>query len=155
MSAFVLNPNFGLLDGLSVPVVDTLSKSSVKATFDLIAALKQVRSASSWVFDDLQLLALESEVSIANNKAFMLAQRFLLALPSQLPPPELAFDDDGEIAFDWRNSRGFLLSLTLREDGRLSYAARFSAFDKEYGTKRFDSSIPRQVIELVQRVAQG
>lgn len=155
MSAFVLNTGFGLLDGLSVPVVDNLSRSSVKATVGHITESKQARTSSSWVFNDLQLLAQENEVSIADNKAFMLAQRFLLALPLQLSPPELAFDDDGEIAFDWRGNRGSLLSVTLRGDGRLSYAARFSAFDKEYGTKRFDSSIPKQVIELVQRVAQA
>lgn len=155
MSAFVLDPRFGLLDGLSVPVVDKLSKSSVQATFGLIANSKQARTSCSWTFNDLQLLAQENGVSVADNKAFMLAQRFLLALPSQLPPPELALDDDGEFAFDWRGNRGSLLSVTLRGDGRLSYAAWFSSFDKEYATKRFDSSIPKQVIELVQRVTQA
>ena len=155
MSAVVMRPCLGLLDGLNMPVAGDFAKQSVRKTFEHIADFKKSRITLSGVFNDLQLLAQESGVRVAEHQAFMFAQRFLLALPSEIRPPELAYDEEGEIAFDWHGDRGCYMSLTLRDDGRLSYAARFSAFDKEYGTKRFDNSIPKQVIELVRRVTQS
>lgn len=151
MSTAVMRPCIGLFDGFSVPVAGDFARHSVETTFRQIADSKGTRNNSSVAFNDLNQLAQEVGVKVAEHKAFMLAQRFLLALPSQFPMPELAYDD-GEIAFDWHGDKESYMSITLRYDGRLTYAARFSAFDKEYGTKRFDNSIPKQVIELVHRV---
>ncbi|MBI5753275.1 MAG: hypothetical protein HZA59_14205 [Hydrogenophilales bacterium] len=155
MSTYVMGPNFGLFDGLGVPVAGDFAKSSVRKTLTHLAESKKVRVASAAAFNDLHLLAQENGIRVADSNAFLLAQRFLLALPSHFPLPELALDDDGEVTLDWRGDKGSLLSLTLRDDGRLSFAARFSAFDKDSGTKKFDNSIPKQVIELVQRVTQA
>lgn len=154
MTSLVLTHNTGLLAGSDVPGAGALSQKVREITLSALIGLKTERRAgSSLVFNDLQSLASECGVDVHQCKVFFLAQRFLLALPSYLPSPELAMDTDGEILFDWQGARGRLLTVSLREDGRLSYAARISAFDKDHGTKRFTDAVPKQLIELVQRIA--
>ena len=60
-------------------------------------------------------------MSIRDSQALMRAQRFLLALPSHLPAPELDVDADGEVALDWVGTGGRMCTVTLRADGRLDY----------------------------------
>lgn len=106
------------------------------------------------VFNDLHALIQESQLCYPSGLT-SLAQRFLLALPTSLPEPSLSLDEDNEISFDWIGSAGRLMTVTLREDGRLTYAARISAFNKEHGTKWFDEAVPQRVIELVQETTTG
>ena len=114
----------------------------------------RISAGSSLVFNDLAQLALESEANLAINDLFLLAQRFLFALPSPIPAPELSIDCDGEVVFDWHSRDGKkMMTIALGFDGRLSYAARFSGQDKDFGLKRFEDEIPKIVIELVRRVA--
>lgn len=153
MSSLALTRNAGLLSGLSVPVAGDISKMAVSRTISALMALKtENRAGSSLAFNDLHSLAAENGINVADSQVFLLAQRFLLALPAHLPQPELALDVDGEISFDWQGAGSRVLTATLREDGRLSYAARISSFDKEHGTKRFSDATPKQLIELIQRV---
>ncbi|KVS57674.1 hypothetical protein WK39_18185 [Burkholderia cepacia] len=111
-----------------------------------------VPARQSYVFNDLYALAQEQAIEMQDSPALVLAQRFLFALPSNVPPPELAMDDDGDVSFDWRGPQGKMLTVALREDGRLAYAARISAFDKDHGIKRFDDAIPARVVELLYQV---
>jgi hypothetical protein len=153
MSSLVSSRHSGLLFGLGVPAAGPSGRAVKRITELALKGLKSGPSAgSSLVFNDLQTLAQECNTEVKENQVFLLAQRFLLALPAYLPAPELALDSDGEISFDWMGSGGRLLTVTLREDGRLIYAARISAFDKDHGTKRFVDSIPTHVLDLVQQV---
>lgn len=152
MSVVALKPDLGLFSGFNVPVAGDIGQESSEETFNQIAKFKSERTNSSGVFYDLEQLAQEVGLSFEEDNAFILAKRFLLALPSQLPLPELAYDEDGEIEFDWCGGKGRYVSLTLRDDGRIAYAARFSEVDKDTGTKRFENSIPKQVIEMVQKL---
>lgn len=79
------------------------------------------------------------------------AKQFLLCLPGDIASPELAFDSDGEVLLDWFGSNKRMLSVSLRSDGRLSYAAWFSPYDKEHGTKQFDGVVPPPVVQLARR----
>lgn len=69
-------------------------------------------------------------------KTYELAEQFIAAVPRYFPDPDIAVDADGEVAFRWARAPREVLSVTLRGDGRLSYAALFG--DSEgHGTERF------------------
>ena len=152
MSLLVLSRH-GILAGSAEAGAGSSASEVIRLTVSALQSLKtRVRASSSLVFNDLQALATECNSDVREDPAFLLAQRFLLTLPGHLPAPELSLDSDGEVAFDWVGSGGRLLTLTLRADGRISYAARLSTRDSDYGTKQFVDSIPKRVLELVQQV---
>lgn len=153
MSSLALSRHNGLLSGLSAPAAGTSAQTVARITVSALAGLKSgLRAGTSLVFNDLQMLAKECNTEVRENQVFLLAKRFLLALPAYIPAPELALDSDGEVSFDWQGLGGRLLTVTLREDGRLSYAARISHYDKDHGTKQFIDAIPQRVLDLVQQV---
>lgn len=153
MSTLALGRHGGLLSGLSAPAAGCSADTVARITVSVLAGLKSgLRAGPSLVFNDLQLLAQECDTEIRENPVFLLAQRFLLALPAYIPAPELALDSDGEVSFDWQGPGGRLLTVTLRKDGRVSYAARISHYDKDHGTKQFIDAIPQHILDLVQQV---
>ena len=155
MTALALKGWGGFTTGLATPAAGEMARQVVRLTVDALTTLKRGEAAGSgFVFQDLQTLAAESGIDTRSSETFKLAELFLLAMPSHLPPPALALDNDGEVLFDWRGTRGELMTVALRGDGRLSYAARISEWDKEHGTKRFVDSIPQAVLDLVQQVAR-
>lgn len=153
MSSLALNKCVGSLSGFgSLPAGDT-GQNVLRKTWNAVSDLRAGAPArTSWAFNDLHALAREHDTEVQQSEVLMLAQRFLLALPGAVPAPELSFDDDGEVSFDWKGREGELLTITLREDGRLSYAARLSAYNREHGTKKFVDAIPRTLVELVHEV---
>lgn len=115
--------------------------------------LRVVASARpSGAINDLYALAAEEGVSLDRSPVFQMAKQFLLALPIDVTSPELAIDSDGEVVFDWVGRAGELFTASLRADGRLSYAARFSALNKDHGTKVFSGELPPRVAQLIREV---
>lgn len=142
---------YGLYDSLGSPAAGDAARHILRITVAALEGLK-TRAGAASVFNDLQTLARENQTDVVEDDRFRLAQRFLLALPSSVPSPELDLDSDGEITFDWKGKGGRLLTVSLCGDGQVSYAARISAYDKEHGTKRFADAIPKVVLELVHQV---
>jgi hypothetical protein len=156
MSSLALNRNSGSLSGLGSPPAGDFGLSILQRSVKAVDELKAgILAGTSWVFNDLHALAQEHEMEVRDCEVFILAQRLLLALPGSMPPPELSLDEDGEVSFDWHGPGGRFMTMTLREDGRLSYAARMSAFDKDHGTKRFVDAIPKNILELVHRTTDS
>lgn len=148
----------GLLTGFGVRSAGPTGQLLAKQTVDAVKSLKADASAgSTFVFQDLQLLAEENGTTLQDSKVFALAQKFLLSFPLQsgIPAPELALDADGEIALDWIAKGGRMLTISLREDGRVSYAARLSPLDKEHGTKQFADSVPPKLLQLARQITAG
>lgn len=140
----------GLMSGTSSAGAGEAALKIQTLTLEAVKEMKSKRTAgSSAVFNDLHALAQEVGVEVRASKVFGLAQRFLLALPTYCAAPELTFDADGEVVFDWLGKHGEMLTVALRGDGRVAYAARLSAFDKEHGTKPFVDTVPRKVVELI------
>jgi len=151
MTELVLTRSGGLFDRVGAPAA---GESALRVAQITVAALRdlKLRAGAASVFNDLQTLARENQADVVGDDRFRLAQRFLLALPSSIPPPELDLHLDGEVTFDWKGKHARLLTVSLRDDGRLSYAARISAYDKEHGTKPFGDAIPKVVLALVHQV---
>ena len=144
------------LSGKGSPPAGEIGWKVFDSAREAINHLKADKPArTSFAFNDLQSLAHELGPDANCDEVIALAQRFLLALPGSLPAPEVALDDDGEITFDWRGRRERMLTVALREDGRLAYACRLSSFDKEHGIKRFNEAVPKRILELVQQVASA
>ena len=116
---------------------------------------KQSLSASvSRVYDELQALAHSYGAVKFSEPAKRIAFAFLEALPAGVPAPELGLDDDGEVTFDWAGTNGRMMTLALRDDGRLSYACRISVTDKQNGTKLFINTVPNVVVECIRQVVR-
>ena len=153
MTSLALSRRNGALSGIGSPPAGDAGLEVLRMARIAVDGLKAgIAARSSFPFNDLHALAEEAGSASRQSSLFPLAQRFLLALPGGVPAPELALDDDGEVSFDWRGVGGRLLTVTLREDGRLAYASRISAYDKDHGIKRFDDAIPKRIVELVHQV---
>jgi hypothetical protein len=74
---------------------------------------------------------------------------FLLALPHWVPAPEVAIDPDGEVAFDWFGKFGKNFSVSVRSDGRLSYAGQFGPRTSLHGTDEFVGTVPSRILDAV------
>ena len=81
-----------------------------------------------------------------------LACRFLNALPSAVPTPEVGLDPDGEISFSWAMSRDRQLSVSLSPEGLLSYAGVFGHASTAHGTEEFDDTVPPAIVEAIRRL---
>lgn len=150
----------GLATGLANTAAGEHGKKVIQITIGALESVKAGSSAGSTVvFNDLMALASECEVDPHKSPVFQLAQLFLLALPSHLLvpglAPELSRDDDGDIVFDWAGSQGRMFTLALNETGKVYYASRLSAWDKDHGTKRFVDTIPKPILELIQKVSSS
>lgn len=154
MSSLALTYGNANLGGRGSPPAGDAGKLVVRAAVEALGALKRgVAAGSSWVFNDLQSLALESGSTVCDGAIFAIAQRFLLALPGYLAAPELSLDDDGEVAFDWRGAGEQVLALRLRADGRLTYACRLAPLRRKHGTELFVDAVPKEIVECIQQVA--
>lgn len=115
-------------------------------------AKQSVSASMSRVYDELQGLAHGYGAMEFPTSVKRVAMAFLEALPTDLPAPDLGLDNDGEVTFDWTGTHGRMMTIALRKDGRLSYACRISAYDKQNGTKIFIDSVSNVVVECIRQV---
>lgn len=118
-----------------------LKSSSQNKVFNELEELNADASNKNW--DGLGSLPLD-------GVTYQIAKRFLLALPTILPMPELTVDRDGEINFDWFSSSGQVFSVSLRYDGRLVYAGQFAPRKSVSGKEEFNDAVPKEVIKWVE-----
>lgn len=90
---------------------------------------------------------------VVDLTTFALAERFINALPSDVPIPELSIDPDGEIALDWFGINGRNFSVSLGPQGRLSYAGVLKSFKTVHGTDQFDDAIPQEITDAIRALA--
>lgn len=86
-----------------------------------------------------------SEATVAQALAF------LDLLPSTLPRPEISPHPDGELAFEWFFARCRLLTVSVNESGRLSYAALFGQA-RLHGTEFLLDALPETLALALRRL---
>jgi len=96
--------------------------------------LKSLRGEAPEPFGDDTLLA---------------ATAFWSVFPKHFAVPELSLDDDGEVMFDWSPSAGRMVTVALRYDGRMSYAARLGGGRTRHGTEYFNDAFPAWLGDLL------
>lgn len=84
-------------------------------------------------------------------RAYQEAERFLSALPTTTPVPEISVDPDGEVAISWNLDPNWVFSVSIGPAGRLSYAGLFG-MSKAYGTEWFFNEIPEAILDNIARV---
>jgi hypothetical protein len=78
------------------------------------------------------------------------ARRFVWALPSSVPMPEVVVEPDGEISFEWSDSPKWVFSVSIGPRGELAYAGLFGR-KKTYGTDQFVDEIPTTILRSLGR----
>jgi hypothetical protein len=89
--------------------------------------------------------------SAVSFEAYLKAEKFIQALPTSFPVPEVAVDPDGEISLEWYRGSGRVFSVSIGPGDDLSYAGLFGP-NKVHGTETFNAAIPKVVLENIRRL---
>jgi hypothetical protein len=73
---------------------------------------------------------------------------FLTLLPGSLPDPEVAAHPNGELAFYWSAGYRKTATVSIREDGRISFAA-IQGHKTLYGSDYLAATIPREASNAI------
>jgi hypothetical protein len=90
----------------------------------------------------------------ADLGALSYAFAFISQLPSVFPPPEIAIDSDGEIAFDWDYEPRRVFSVRISRDGSLNYAGLLG-HTSFHGVEIMRDNIPFRVLDGIERVTNN
>lgn len=86
-----------------------------------------------------------------SSESYLQATRFLAALPTWSPAPEVSVDPDGEVALDWFGIRKDVFSVSIGPTGELSYAGIFGV-SRVSGEDYFTDEIPDAILEGLRRI---
>jgi hypothetical protein len=75
----------------------------------------------------------------------------LEAIPIGYPSPSIGAEPDGAITLEWHRDRRHTLSVSVDDDGNLTYAALLGP-SKVYGVEIFFGDLPAIILELVVKV---
>lgn len=84
-------------------------------------------------------------------RAVQEAERFLNALPTTTPIPEVSVDPDGEVSISWNLDSNWVFSVSIGPTGRLRYAGLFGT-SKAHGTEWFFDEIPEAILDNITRL---
>lgn len=154
MTTFAACPNDNIFGGLDTPAAGSEASSLKKSVLTVIEGLKKGSARTSGAFHDLEALALEQGTTVQKTAVFSIAKRLLLVLPVGIPSPDLDIDSEGDILFDWYGPNSSMLTLALRKDGRISFAARLSPMKSRNGNDIFIDSVPQEIISLVRTITK-
>ncbi|NOQ80511.1 MAG: hypothetical protein GQ546_14065 [Gammaproteobacteria bacterium] len=84
------------------------------------------------------------------ERAFFEAEKFISAMPSWLPIPEIVPEPSGDIGFQWDFGRDKVLVASLSGDNIVIYAAILGSTErKRNGSDVFNDTIPNEIINRV------
>lgn len=80
------------------------------------------------------------------------ANSFLCALPSWLTIPDIIPEPDGSIGFEWYKEKNKIFVASVNGQNVVTFAGLLGKNNKIHGTRNFDDSIPKIVIESVSEI---
>jgi hypothetical protein len=83
--------------------------------------------------------------------SFNEAERFIRALPTTIPEPEIAVDPDGEISLEWYLEPRKVFSVSIGKRNEITYAGLYG-LNKTYGREYFGDEIPKAVLDNLDRL---
>ena len=86
-----------------------------------------------------------------HEETYQLAHQFLGALPLSTSLPSIGAEPDGHLTAEWYRSPQRTLSVSIRPDGDLHYAALLGT-ERICGTETFRARMPQVLSELIARV---
>lgn len=120
----------------------SLTQQRSSLAFESVYEVLREHSEADWDGDDAKPVSREACAE---------ALRFLTMLPLTIDMPELAAEPDGAIALEWYASPSCLFLASFRGRGIISYAGVFGKNMEIHGKEPFTDSIPRIIIENIQR----
>lgn len=124
---------------------------SLSDVFGASAALSSTASQSAETKLVDAVVAARREGMTVNSKSVDTALGFLWLLPANVPTPEMVIEPDGEVAFDWDEGRGRVLSISMSDSGTVGYAGLIG-LEPVYGRAPFAGTIPETVLYLLTRL---
>jgi hypothetical protein len=118
-----------------------------------------VSGITEWATASLKAIRAESSApdlsghgaAVLDSDAYLNAQRFLEALPTTAPMPEVSADPDGEVALDWDFGHRKALTVSIGPSGRCSYAW-IRGKSSSHGTEWLDDEIPSNILRALDRL---
>lgn len=86
-----------------------------------------------------------------DQRAYVHAVRFLQALPTTTPIPDVSVDPDGEIDVLWHVNSKRTFSVSVGPSGRLTYSGLFGD-TQSFGTEWLSNEIPQTILLSLSRV---
>lgn len=163
MSIAYINPNYPLItatsssygvsdesNSLQDSIKDILSRHSETASGQRIS---QIRCALLEMFLDCRKPNWDGyDAKPISEKTYFEAAKLLERLPSDLPPPEIVPEPTGDIAFEWYKENQYTFVISVSGVNAIAYAGIFGPGNEIHGTENFTESIPRIIIENIQRL---
>lgn len=91
------------------------------------------------------------EAAPIRDETYLLAYRFLDALPLGTPAPSVGAEPDGHLTLEWHRAPRRTLSVSVSPEGDLHYAALLGP-RRAYGTEPFFGEVPKVILDLIRRV---
>jgi len=88
-----------------------------------------------------------------NYATYVNAQKFLSLLPAGIEAPEFTPESDGEISIEWQKSSKRIFSVSVGQDGRLTYVG-FYGKSRAKGVEYLDDEIPQNILSNIKRILQ-
>jgi hypothetical protein len=88
-----------------------------------------------------------------DRRAYEAAIRFLQALPTTTPVPDVGVDPDGEVDVLWHVDPRTTFSVSIGPLGRLTYSGLYGDV-QSYGTEWFFNEIPQAILLNLSRISQ-
>ena len=82
---------------------------------------------------------------------YVKAEKFIKALPANIPAPEVAIDPDGEISLEWYRAPRRVFSVSIGSNDEMTYAGVFGK-SNAHGTETFNFQIPTPVLINLRRL---
>lgn len=151
-----LTPSTGVspaADELRNRIQDTLTelagslalRGTAEAALAELERLRMAAAEANW--DGHGALPLDAG---AVDQAF----RFIQALPTTIPVPDVSADPDGEVDLLWQLDPTRTISVSVAANGRLAYAALIGSA-QSFGTEWLANEIPQQILDNLARVLGG
>jgi len=90
------------------------------------------------------------DASPVNAAAIAYASQFLSELPSDIIPPEIAADADGDVSLDWDFGPRNTFSVRISRDGTVYFAGLFG-HSTYHGSETLSRGLPKSVAEGIRR----
>jgi hypothetical protein len=144
-------------DGIS-PAAELLRHLIEGARSELATSIAISRTAETAIAGLKRLLRIAAKPNWDGYGALPLdprsaeqALRFIQALPTTVPTPDVSADPDGEVDLLWQLEPTRTISVSVGPNGKLTYAALMGTA-QAYGTEWLSNEIPQPILESLTRI---
>jgi hypothetical protein len=164
-----MEATFEGVSGLIAPVRSTAQSDPAKELDRMRERIREhlltsyvISNATERVLTELKEVRLEASLEgwdgygarPLDPASYDFAVRFLNALPTTAPLPEVSADNEGEVTLDWIFGQRKALTVSIGRTGRCTYAWMFGQSTNR-GTDWIDDEIPASIIFALGQLARS